>query len=817
MIKHKSPYKIFTSKSNVLKYLSPKLTHSIIEPILDFTVDDWNVQQSLILDNIMKKFKSTLVIIRSSASGEDSILLSEAGNYDSVQNIKANSKNELLSAINKVIISYKNKNNTNTSNQILVQKQSTSIIYSGVIFTRSSNNGSPYYVINYDEGKSTDSVTKGESSHTIKIFRDVSIVDIPKTWKQLIKSVQEIESIIDFNFLDIEFGINKKNKVIIFQVRPLIVKSTQQSLNMKTINNKITQNKKKFLKFNTHSSLFGKFTIFSDMCDWNPAEIIGNKPNLLDYSLYDYLIMRKNWSLGRELLGYSQVKTPSLMVSFSHKPYVDVRASFNSLLPDNLSNKLKKKLVNFYLNKLTENPFLHDKVEFEILFTCDEPMLDKKLKELKKNAFSQKEISIIKKSLKDFTSALVTNFSSVNTKSILSVDQLLQNRNDVIHKLDLSKRTSQDLFFALQKLLTNCIHFGIIPFSTMARLAFVSSIILKGLVSKNVLDPKHLELFMNSFETPLSSIQHDANQFIMKKISKPTFLAKYGHLRPGTYDIRASRYDDTDSNNDFFNNIKYLERNKSNSSYDEQFFIKLFAKHLPYDPEIFFNFVKQSITQREQIKFEFTKNLSLAIEIIAELGMLYGFSREDMSYLSINLILKSKSLKKHEIKKLWQKKIIQEKSSYSLDNFIMLPPLIRSKNDFEIQSHFSSKPNFITLSQITAKTSLLSNSNNNSVDLLDKIILIENADPGYDWIFTKNIGGLITKYGGVASHMAIRCSELGLPAAIGCGDTLFERLVCADTVLLDCKHHQIIILQQRTSNENFIEEKKLLKSLGYIR
>ena len=48
--------------------------------------------------------------------------------------------------------------------------------------------------------------------------------------------------------------------------------------------------------------------------------------------------------------------------------------------------------------------------------------------------------------------------------------------------------------------------------------------------------------------------------------------------------------------------------------------------------------------------------------------------------------------------------------------------------------------------------------------------MIENADPGFDWIFGSKILGLITKYGGVNSHMAIRCAELEIPVAIGCGE-----------------------------------------------
>ena len=72
-----------------------------------------------------------------------------------------------------------------------------------------------------------------------------------------------------------------------------------------------------------------------------------------------------------------------------------------------------------------------------------------------------------------------------------------------------------------------------------------------------------------------------------------------------------------------------------------------------------------------------------------------------------------------------------------------------------------------------------------------KIIFIENADPGYDWIFSYNIKGLVTKYGGVASHMAIRCAEFDIPAAIGCGVLKFDKLKNSKRILLDCKNCNI--------------------------
>ena len=70
-------------------------------------------------------------------------------------------------------------------------------------------------------------------------------------------------------------------------------------------------------------------------------------------------------------------------------------------------------------------------------------------------------------------------------------------------------------------------------------------------------------------------------------------------------------------------------------------------------------------------------------------------------------------------------------------------------------------------------------------------MLIPQADPGYDWLLGHNILGLITKYGGANSHMAIRAAETGLAAAIGVGEKLYEPLASAGYVQLDCANQVI--------------------------
>jgi phosphohistidine swiveling domain-containing protein len=94
--------------------------------------------------------------------------------------------------------------------------------------------------------------------------------------------------------------------------------------------------------------------------------------------------------------------------------------------------------------------------------------------------------------------------------------------------------------------------------------------------------------------------------------------------------------------------------------------------------------------------------------------------------------------------------------------------------------------NYVTRQSIEGQAVLLNNRSNAATDLFGKIVCIESADPGFDWIFTRHIAGLITKFGGANSHMTIRCAELGIPAAIGVGEATFDRLAAAGRIELKC-------------------------------
>ena len=799
----------FVSKSNTLKILQKSLQKSKIEKIYDFSVLNWDKNQKIILDEISNNFQSK-IIVRSSAIGEDSINSSEAGSYQSILNVPSNSKNKIKSAINSVISSYNQKENFNKNNKILIQNQTLNVIMSGVIFTKTEDIGAPYYVINYDDGKYTDTVTKGQINKVIKIFRNSKKID--KKFVKIIESIKEIEKILKKDSLDIEFALTKSNKVVIFQVRPIAFLRNHENISEKEIEKIVEKNRKKYLKI-IKSLKYNSKNIFSDMADWNPSEIIGNNPNLLDYSLYDFLLLKSEWRDGRKILGYEDTSPKPLMYKFGNKPYIDIIASFNSMIPSTITIKLKKKLLKYYLEKLEKNHELHDKVEFEILFSCYDFTVEKRLQDLKKNGFSIKEIKEIKKSVLELTNNVFLNFSNISNNASKSIENLSKNRIEFEKNLKKSNKNYYDYFETAEKLLKDCKKNGTLPFSTMARIAFIGTIILKSLVKLSYIDITYYENLMLKLESPLSKLKKDYDLYLKKKISKKEFLRKFGHLRPGTYDITATRYD---KKNDYFENVKFLKKAKKEYQKEQETQIDFLKYGLKIDWYDFEEFLKKSLVLREELKFEFTRNLSDSLELIVKAGNSLGLKREEMANLEIKSIFKDyKNLSKKDLIKKWKLNIKKQTKNKKMNEFLILPPIIKTKEDFENIQYYYSKPNFISSKKIVGEIVNIKN-NVQDVSIQNKIVLLENADPGYDWLFTKNLKGLITKYGGVASHMAIRCSEVGIPAAIGCGEIIFEKLILSSKIMLDCKNQQIITLKQEHIDE-FMEERKVLKTLGYIK
>ncbi|MEZ5659093.1 MAG: PEP-utilizing enzyme [Burkholderiaceae bacterium] len=129
--------------------------------------------------------------------------------------------------------------------------------------------------------------------------------------------------------------------------------------------------------------------------------------------------------------------------------------------------------------------------------------------------------------------------------------------------------------------------------------------------------------------------------------------------------------------------------------------------------------------------------------------------------------------------------VSQARSRHETAQRVRLPPLIADPQDIYVAPVFRSLPNLFGRGVVRGRVRALQAADDWSVDLRGRIVCIESADPGFDWIFSAGIEALVTQFGGANSHMAIRCMELNVPAAIGCGEQLYARIVEAGGVELN--------------------------------
>jgi len=795
----------FGTKAETLDLLREKIGKSKICQSVVFTVEEWQKNPSGCTDRIRAEFAGRNIIIRSSALNEDAHDSTMAGWYHSIGDVPVDSEERLVKNVNRVIESYgKADSSVHLRSQVLVQPMVTDISMSGVIFTQDLNTGSPYYVINYDDVTGqTDTVTSGTGDiiRTLLVHRGaLDQVHSPR-FRSLLDSVKEVEDLVSFPGLDIEFAVTQDGEVYIFQVRRLPVQDNWNRERSDKVDAAIAEivvflDERRKLA----GGVLGGRSLWGIMPDWNPAEMIGVCPRMLARSLYQYLITDRIWAEARGQMGYANLRKQPLMVNLGGRPYIDVRNSFNSFLPSDLPRDIGEKLVDLWLDTLEANPELHDKVEFEIATTVHSFDLDTRVKPiLLEGGLSEGEYRVFKKSLKDLTNSIVCKQGRIIEIQLERVEEMVSMRKAC--EVDLSQLENRELLFLVRSLLEEGRDYGTLPFSILARCNFIGEDLLRSLVAVGLLGEEEALAFRKSIKTVLSSFLEKVEDFQAEKISADLLLQEYGHLRPGTYNILSKRYDQrfeeivvNDLNrqdskpHDAVEDVISLERLEAIDTF-------LIEEGYAFDAAGLFEFIGAAIEGREYAKLQFTHNLSDAIEIIALWGGRLGLSREELSHLSLWDILGSLTETALVPQDDHLRAIVKDtRESYAISQAIRLPYLITGAEDVGVVPILVSRPNFITKKSVRASVILLVEQEERVPLLEGKIVLIEGADPGYDWIFTYPIAGLITKYGGANSHMAIRCAEMDIPAAIGCGEQLFNCFAVASEVALDCGSELVLPL-----------------------
>ncbi|MBT4669225.1 MAG: hypothetical protein HOC17_06830 [Candidatus Ruthia sp.] len=780
---------ILGTKAETLSRLEPLVRKSHIGKQVNFTSTRWINDSDSILDEIISCFSDANLVVRSSSKGEDNWNSSNAGGFESLLNVNGGSRISVRDSIDIVIASYGEKGNGD--DQVLVQECLQNVRASGVVFTCGLETGAPYYRFNFDDKtQSTESVTSGMCGdlRTIVVSRFAAeyLEKIEPAIMPVLHAVQELEQLLGFDKLDIEFAIDENGKVHIFQVRPITVDHSDYEIDISSIEKSL---KDSVLRFHTQQNptpfVYGERTLFANMPDWNPAEIIGIRPKPLAFSLYRHLITNDIWAQQRFEFGYRDIRPYPLILSFSGQPYVDVRASFNSFIPAELSDEVAARLVTAYIDILADNPHYHDKVEFDVAFTVWTADFNKDASNrLIPYGVTTDDIVQLEMALKKITCNALDRLGD----DVAPIDKLRQRRLSI----ETSNISVVDKFFVL---LDDCRRFGTLAFSHAARAGFVATILLKSMVKIGMLTEERLSAFLRSIKTVAGEFAESKYAYKSKRrVRLEDLIAAYGHLRPGTYDICAQAY--------WENPEKYfVTSNMQTPELTEPFAFSLIEskkiKRMLDDlgtqqtPDEFLSYLQKAIEARESVKFEFTRNLSKAMDMSVCLADELSLTREEMSFLDYH-DLEQLKLNVIDGSKL-KEKVNQNKKSYLVSQVIELPGFIKQASDFYCFERHSLQPNFVTTNKIHAAVKLLNDSE--AEDLMGVVVLIPQADPGYDWLFGCNIAGLITQFGGANSHMAIRAAEIDLPAAIGVGEKLYEQIARMRLIELDCSNQIIREIQ----------------------
>jgi adenylylsulfate kinase-like enzyme/phosphohistidine swiveling domain-containing protein len=770
----------FKTKAESLEGLAPLLRNGRVLPQVRFSVGDWRSDAARVLAAVAAApWGSGRVIVRSSARDEDGATRSQAGRYDSVLGVAGSAA--VAQAIGHVIDSF--ADDEGNDHQIFVQPMLDRVAMAGVVFSRSPSGG-PYFVINYDDRSGlTDRVTAGVGDNLETFLCSRSRPDAcPPSLARVIALVRELEILLACDAIDVEFAVGDDGQLYLLQVRPLAVERREGRAADAKVDAALADVARKVeLLSRPHPYLHGSRAIFGVMPDWNPAEIIGVRPCPLSLSLYRELITDAIWAYQRDNYGYQNLRSFPLLVSFHGLPYIDVRVSFNSFVPRDLPDALAGRLVNYYIDRLLSEPHLHDKVEFEIIFSCYTLDLPKRMRRLGTHGFSPDDLAELSGALRRLTNRIMHGETALWRHDRAKID-LLAERLPTICNAEIDKISR------IYWLIEDCKRYGTLPFAGLARAGFIAVQVLQSFVDVGVLSADEGATFMASLDTVGSRIGQD-----FAHLPKADFLARYGHLRPGTYDILSPRYDEapdlyfdwssarptTSPPPRFALSIQQLRRIE-----------QLLKEHqLDIDVLGLIEFIKAGIEGREYAKFVFTRSLSDALSLIRQLGQDHGLAADDCAFLSYDAIrtLYSES---SSVREALLESVAHGRERHALTRNLALPPVIVSPDDVFAFHLPPSQPNFITRKSITAPVASVGDP---PETFAGRILFVPSADPGFDWIFTRGISGFVTQYGGANSHMAIRASELGIPAVIGAGEAMYQRWRAAHMLCLDCASQRVVV------------------------
>lgn len=751
-------------KSRGLLSLRPALAAGTIPDFIVVRLFDWRVRRAEALALCAHRFGNAPVAVRSDAHEEDGHHASRAGAYLSLLDVSPGALPDALDAVAARLPGH-------PGDQIIVQMMVRGISYAGVASTHRVSDGAPWYCVDVAPLDSA-AVTSGRASGRQTAVARATVDDeeavcglgpTQPAWHAL-GLLRQVEALCGALPLEIEFalGVSEEGdgacQAYLLQVRPLATsrgwsrQHTQAARMVPPLDMLETPD--------VEPAVAGSRTLLSLMSDWNPAELLGAHPRPLALSLFETLIGRGAWWRARATLGYSRAPDPhvDLLRVVCGRPMVDVRRSANSFMPEGMDRRAAGRLVDAWTARLRAEPQLHDKVEFAVFRTVRDFTYDSPIEQEAHQVLGRDDWQLWEGALGQLTRRLTAvGAASPLGMCAASVDAVSRMRSDGRPWTELLETARQGSF----------------AFAIAARLAFAGDAQLRSAMVRGALSAERVAALKQAGRS--------------MPTAWPLAGASHGHLRPGTFDVTQPTWADCayrpEGAASASSRVAFSPRAGESSALESL----LREAGLDIEPDAWLAFVQESRALREWAKYVFSRHLSGAMDQIAAEAAACGVDRETLSWLTLEQWAHGCALDAPRRRNQLEAAAMLARQRHSEEGAVIVAPLLARPQDRWVADSLGVLPNFVGNHQVEGPVRLLGDNRprGGDVSLRGTIVAVRQADPGFDWLFDCGISGLVTCWGGANSHMAIRCAELGVAAAIGCGEGLFAEAERAERARID--------------------------------
>ncbi len=786
-------------------------------PLAFGDLDDAEKIRTKLGDFLMRFPEIRTCAVRSSAPQEDGQKASFAGQYTTVLNVPADVESVLkaigtiksdFEAKSEQIQSYSSSLNVPCDNRlgVLVQEMIECPDFAGVVFSRGTDNHH-YMEVSYHNGLGEELVSGKVTGKQLKVVRGVDIGEETRPevpfLPDLVREVRRIEELFGHP-VDVEFAYKNK-ELFILQARP-IKGLTKESVDEVGEGEILEQIRATYLRVG--SALNDNF--LGNMIDINPQELLGKYPLPLSFSLFSEMFPARIIPEARAELGYDCSRNNCLHL-LGGRAFIDFKTAASNFRPEGIQEDDYRKIYAYYLAEIRRNPTKQNKVEFELLFSLNNPETREKLLGI----FAGDEDKVDRilacfqktaQKIEDKTGCLMTGLGPVLEDYLRLIDGEKQQVVNLTDRREVSGAELRQMFVSI---MANIQAKGTFLFTQVARMDFFYNRKLAEFLEKNGLTDRtdlllsgnssiYLEFVAEMLALGESSDEKDRSAKI-KRLEE-----QFGHLRQSQFDLHEPDF----TEQQFFEKnlpdlaglrMKLDENVRKRQVYDQE--LQSLHEQLPNDA---FGELKLLVERtrfcdeaRERVKFVFMKEYGLLRPVLMKIQRYFNLeSFDDIFYLSQEDIIKFLSDEPVGEGSV-NERVIANRCREKIFRQMEMPDVIKEDYDVLVVQNRANEAVFISsLPEVEGEIFYVPKASSlTDFDVLkDKILLLEDSDQGSSHLFNFGIRGVITKVGSAHSHMAVLLREYGLPAVLAVGEEMFQKLKAGRKVSVNCRDKKVKII-----------------------